>query len=170
MHQISCIVALFTVHNSVRQLVESIENWNYRVSAVHLVDSIYCSDPAKYISALLVSLASMVRLELPHVNILSKIDLLESYGKLAYDLDYFTDVQNLSYIVQNMKNPKYQKMNEVIVELIEDYSLVAFLTLNIQEKESVNEVLKVIDKSNGYVFTNFERSQLQNAVYSNGKK
>jgi len=34
-----------------------------------------------------VSLSTMIRLELPHVNVLSKIDLIESYGKLNFDIE-----------------------------------------------------------------------------------
>lgn len=54
-----------------------------QLTAVHLVDAHLCSDPGKYVSALLLSLSTMLHLELPHVNVLSKIDLIESYGKLG---------------------------------------------------------------------------------------
>jgi hypothetical protein len=54
-----------------------------QLAAVHLVDSHLCSDPGKYISALLLSLTTMLHLELPHINVLSKMDLIESYGKLG---------------------------------------------------------------------------------------
>ena len=64
----------------------------YRLAAVHLVDAHLCTDPAKYISALLLSLSSMLHLELPHVNLLSKIDLIEQYGKLQFNLDFYTEV------------------------------------------------------------------------------
>ena len=50
---------------------------------VHLVDSHYCSDPAKFISVLLTSLSTMVQVELPHISILSKVDLIQQYGKLG---------------------------------------------------------------------------------------
>ena len=63
-----------------------------RLAAVHLVDAHLCSDPAKYISALLLSLSTMLHLELPHVNLLSKIDLIEQYGKLQFNLDFYTEV------------------------------------------------------------------------------
>jgi len=63
-----------------------------RLAAVHLVDAHLCTDPAKYISALLLSLSTMLHLELPHVNILSKIDLIEQYGKLQFNLDFYTEV------------------------------------------------------------------------------
>jgi hypothetical protein len=48
-----------------------------------MVDAHYCTDPAKYISVLLLSLKTMLQLELPHVNVLSKVDLIETYGKLS---------------------------------------------------------------------------------------
>lgn len=54
-----------------------------QLSAVHLVDSHYCADPAKFISVLCTSLSTMLHVELPHVNILSKMDLIEQYGKLG---------------------------------------------------------------------------------------
>lgn len=57
-----------------------------QLAAIHLVDSHYCSDPAKFISVLLTSLSTMLQMELPHVNVLSKVDLIESYGKLGKSL------------------------------------------------------------------------------------
>ena len=47
------------------------------------MDAHHCSDPAKFISVLLTSLSTMIHIELPHVNVLSKIDLVEQYGKLG---------------------------------------------------------------------------------------
>lgn len=54
-----------------------------QLTVVHLVDAHLCCDPGKYVSALLLSLTTMLHLELPHVNVLSKIDLIENYGKLG---------------------------------------------------------------------------------------
>lgn len=34
----------------------------------------------------------MLHLELPHINLLSKIDLIEQYGKLRFNLDFYTEV------------------------------------------------------------------------------
>ena len=51
--------------------------------AVHLVDSHYCSDPGKFISVLYTSLATMIQVELPHINVLSKIDLIRQFGELG---------------------------------------------------------------------------------------
>lgn len=41
------------------------------------MDSLLCSDAPKFVSALLLSLSSMLHIELPHVNVLSKADLAQ---------------------------------------------------------------------------------------------
>jgi Conserved hypothetical ATP binding protein len=75
-----------------------------RLAAVNLVDAHLCSDPSKYLSALLLSLNTMLHLELPHVNVLSKIDLLEAYGSLAFNLEFYAEVQQPSRLVDAMGN------------------------------------------------------------------
>ncbi|KAG6551657.1 hypothetical protein Mapa_006743 [Marchantia paleacea] len=77
-------VELFTLHNNAKNVItEMVRKWDYRLTAVHLVDAHLCSDPGKYVGALLLSLSTMLHLELPHINVLSKIDLIESYGQLG---------------------------------------------------------------------------------------
>ena len=63
-----------------------------RLASVGLVDAHLCTDASKYLSGLLLSLSSMLHLELPHVNVLSKIDKIEAYGELPFNLEYFTEV------------------------------------------------------------------------------
>jgi len=55
-----------------------------QLTALHLVDAHLCSDPGKYVGALLLSLSTVLHLELPRINVLSKIDLIESYGKARF--------------------------------------------------------------------------------------
>lgn len=54
-----------------------------QLTCVNLIDSFYCTTPENYVSAVLLSLSTMLHLELPHVNVLSKIDLIQRYGKLG---------------------------------------------------------------------------------------
>ena len=96
-------VELYTHNQSVRNIFAQLSKWNFRLAAVHLVDSHYCSDPGKFISVLLTSLSTMLQVELPHVNVLSKADMIEKYGKLPFNLDYFTEVLDLSYLLDQMK-------------------------------------------------------------------
>lgn len=57
---------------------------SFKLAAVHLCDAHYVTDAAKYISVLLLSLRAMLQLELPHINVLSKIDLLSQFGNLGW--------------------------------------------------------------------------------------
>ena len=37
-----------------------------------------------------------VQIALPHVNLLSKVDLVEKFGRLQFGLDYYTEVSILT--------------------------------------------------------------------------
>ncbi|EXB55841.1 GPN-loop GTPase 2 [Morus notabilis] len=159
-------VELFFLHSSAKSVImKLIKKLNLRLTAVHLVDAHLCSDAGKYISALLLSLSTMLHMELPHINVLSKIDLIENYGKLAFNLDFYTDVQDLSYLQslldQDPRTAKYRKLTKELCDVIEDYSLVDFTTLDIQDKESVRNLVKLIDKTNGYIFAGIEASAVE---------
>lgn len=123
---------------------------------VHLVDAHYISDPAKYISILLLSLRSMLQMDLPHINVLSKIDLLREYGPLAFNLEFYTEVQDLGYLLplldQDPRTKKFAKLNEAIVDLVESFSLVSFETLAVEDKKSMTHLLQAIDRAGGYAF------------------
>lgn len=157
-------VELYTHHESVRNVVSKLQAAGYHLSATHLVDSHYCSDPGKFISVLLTSLATMMHLELPHINVLSKVDLAEKYGQLHMGLHYYTDVMDLSFLVDVLSEDpvlrKYKKLTEALAGVVEDYSLVSFLPLNVQDKESMWSVLKACDKSNGYIFSQSEEQHM----------
>lgn len=149
-------VELYTHHASVHNIVDKLTKLDIRLVALHLVDSHYCSDASKFISVLLTSLSTMLQVALPHINVLSKIDLLEKYGKLAFDIDYFTEVMDLNYLVRNLKEDpnlkKFAKFNEALIGIIQDYSLVSFSKLHVEDKESMLNLMKLIDQANGYIY------------------
>lgn len=71
---------LFSCHGSVQRIARTVVNdWGFRAAAVHLVDSHVCADPHKYLSAVVLSLTAMLHLELPHVNVLTKMDLFTKH-------------------------------------------------------------------------------------------
>lgn len=159
-------VELFFLHSNAKKVImKLIKKLDLRLTVIHLIDAHLCSDPGKYVSALLLSLSTMLHMELPHVNVLSKMDLIESYGKLAFNLDFYTDVEDLSYLQnhldQDPRSSKYRKLTKELCEVIEDYGLVNFSTLAIQDKESVTNLVKLIDKTNGYIFQGIDASAVE---------
>ncbi|KAI9298484.1 hypothetical protein K502DRAFT_346069 [Neoconidiobolus thromboides FSU 785] len=149
-------VELYTHNYSVKNILDKLQKLDFRLTAVHLVDAHYCTDPVKYISVLLVSLKTMLLLELPHVNVLSKLDLIQSYGKLAFRLEFYTEVMDLSYLLEQLNEEqmgtKYHKLTEALSSLVEEFGLVHFHPLMVEDKKSMISLMKAIDKANGYVF------------------
>ena len=152
-------VELYTHHESLRELCEALRNWDCRLCAVHLVDSVLCTDPHKFVSSVWISLAAMMQLELPHVNVLSKVDILKTHHQdLDFRLEHYLDVSNLKHLSQAMYkdnhplNKQFVKFNEEMCEVMEDYGLVGFVPLDIQDKEATMQVLVKCDQSNGRLF------------------
>lgn len=86
-------VELFTHHHSVRNIAARLVKQQFRLCAVHLVDSQHCADLGKFVSVLLLSLTTMLKLELPAINVLSKVDLLGDCDQLAFSIEAFTEAQ-----------------------------------------------------------------------------
>lgn len=75
------------------------EKWGLRLVAVHLSDSLYCSDAGKFISVLLSALSIMVNLECAQINVLSKQDLLED-NDLPYNFEFFEQLPDVLRLVE----------------------------------------------------------------------
>ncbi|CAE7368142.1 GPN2, partial [Symbiodinium sp. KB8] len=152
-------VELYT-HNDVmtkitQQLTKALD---LRLVAVHLIDSTLCVDVYRYISAVMLSLSAMMQLELPHINVLSKIDMVMDHtDDLTFSLDYYAGVSDLSQLLwtlQTNKHPlstKFKDFNRLLAEMIEDYGLVSFEPLDIEDKECALRVLGRCDTANGHV-------------------
>jgi len=147
-------VELSTNHDSLKNIVEKLTKSGFRLAAVHLCDAHYVTDASKYISVLLLSLRTMLHLELPHINVLSKIDLIAQYGDLDFNLDFYTEVQDLSYLENALSTstPRFAALNMAMISLIEDYNLVGFETLAVEDKNSMLHLTRAIDRATGYVF------------------
>ncbi|KAM4699583.1 GPN-loop GTPase 2 [Discoglossus pictus] len=149
-------VELYTHHLALPDILRQLGAWGLRLCAVHLVDSHYCTDPAKFISVLCTSLSTMLHVELPHVNVLSKMDLIEQYGRLAFNMDYYTEVMDLSYLVDHLTaDPffrRHRRLHEKLAEVIEDYGLVSFTPLSVKDEQSMQRVLSTVDKATGFCF------------------
>lgn len=101
----------------------------------------------------------MIQMDMPHVNVLSKIDKIASYDELPFNLEYYTDVDDLTYLTPyleaespGMRNEKFGRLHEAIAGMIESYGLVRYEVLAVENKKSMMHLLRVIDRAGGYVF------------------
>jgi hypothetical protein len=98
-------IELYTHVPVQKQILEAVAGWGHagRMVSVFCIDAGFCCDASKFISGTLLSLSSMIALELPHVTILTKCDLLKeeelekilSYGSATHLWDTEQDRQSL---------------------------------------------------------------------------
>ncbi|PWA82056.1 ribosomal protein L22e [Artemisia annua] len=69
------------------------------------------------------------------------------------------DLRN--HLDQDPRSAKYRKLTKELCEVIEDYGLVNFSTLAIQDKESVTNLVKFIDRTSGYIFQGIDASAVE---------
>lgn len=148
--------------------------------SVYLLESQFMEDPAKYFSGVLSAMSCMVGLEVPCVNVMSKMDLVRkgtTGAKRRKDVDRFLDPdpELLRESANKTTNPKFHDLNSALVQLvsdktwsnaclecadglacgvqIEDFNMVQFLPLDVTDEDSVGVVLSHIDNAIQYALT-----------------
>ncbi|XP_043605192.1 GPN-loop GTPase 2 isoform X2 [Bombus pyrosoma] len=75
------------------------------------------------------------------------------------------EVLDLNYLLDKLDEgpftSKYKKLNAAFVSLIEDYSLVSFIPLDISNQTLLLQVKNAVDKANGYIFGGNEPQDVQ---------
>jgi len=145
-------IELYSHLDTMQTLVSNLQKWGYIVCGVYLIDSTFLKDSSKFISGALMALSAMVRFEMPHINVLTKIDLLEKKEQHEDEMEKYVtpDIPSLISDLNKSSSGQFQKLNEAIGTLLEDYSMVAFVPLNIKDEESVTSLLLQIDNAIQY--------------------
>ena len=147
---------------------------------LNLADSYCLTLPSLYISTLLLSLRTMLQMDLPHVNVLTKVDRLASYAPLPFNLPFYTEVQDLERLLpllaeeqrarpgggatihgragqrdgdaEGQGEDKFAGLNRAVIGLVDDFGLVGFETLAVEDRRSMLGLLRAVDRAGGYAF------------------
>ncbi|KAB8068190.1 GPN-loop GTPase [Aspergillus leporis] len=131
---------------------------NVNLCAAYLLESTFVIDKAKFFAGTLSAMSAMLMLEMPHVNILTKMDQVRDMVTRK-ELKRFTnvDVQLLqdddadaaagdpSSTDTLLSGGSFKQLNRAVGQLIDDFSMVSFLQLDVQDEDSVAAVLSHID-------------------------
>lgn len=140
-----------------------------RLCAAYLLESTFIIDRAKYFAGTLSAMSAMIMLEVPHLNILSKMDLLKGQVKKKEIKRFITPDTSLLEddpadiarrkagleIDPRSSDPKdkdavmsgetFKRLNTAVAGLIETFSMVSFLKLDCTDEDSVAAILSYID-------------------------
>ena len=167
-------IELYTHVPIVPQLIKHLTRGSLNISmcAAYLLESSFIVDRSKFFSGTLSAMSAMLMMELPHVNILSKMDQVK--GQMARkelkrfidpDTSLLQDAPESGLVyeyrdgVDNGEDEEsksvitgeaFAKLNRAVGQLIDDFSLVSFLKLDAQDEDSVGAVLSYIDDAIQY--------------------
>ena len=84
------------------------------------------------------------------------IETKKNCYNLAFNLEYYTEVQDLDYICDHLNTQRHtsrlEGLNRAICEMIEDFGLVSFETLAVEDKLSMMKLVRLTDRACGYIF------------------
>ncbi|KAI0425123.1 GPN-loop GTPase 3 like protein [Xylaria sp. FL1042] len=146
-----------------------------RLCAAYLLEATFVVDRAKFFAGTLSAMSAMIMLEVPHINILSKMDLVKDQvrkkdlkrfinpdsglleddpaevarraaeGKNAFEEqeeDATADLQDKDAL---MRGTGFRRLNKAVADLIESFSMISYLKLDVQDEDSVGAILSYID-------------------------
>ncbi|KAJ5073841.1 gpn-loop gtpase 3 [Anaeramoeba ignava] len=138
-------IELYSHFSLMTKLIQEMQNWNYTVCGVYIIDCHFILEPYKFISGMLACLSSMIQLEIPFVNVISKMDLLGKQERKTVKKFISSNPQEMLRLVNRNNNPLFYKLNKAFIKLLQDFSLVGFTTLDITDEDSIARVLLQID-------------------------
>lgn len=99
-------VEVYTHGTQIKNVLDHLQRErDLRLCGVHLVDASHCSDASKFLSCTMLSLSAMTRMEMPWVNVLSKIDTFSAFGAPPLGLDAYTDGLDLESVLDSAAGP-----------------------------------------------------------------
>lgn len=179
-------IELYTHVPIMKNVISRMKMWGYEsyMIAVFILDATFVCDTSKFISGSLLTMSTMIQLELPHLNILSKCDLVKQEtleeiletqsATQLWDRTEANSMKEVDFCIQNssMKEDvkerlhRRNRLTESICQVIDDYSMVSFIPLNIMDEDSLNVIVTTIDN-----VTNFaENLEVRAAEYDIGNQ
>ncbi|KAJ3339969.1 ATP binding protein [Gonapodya sp. JEL0774] len=144
-------IELYTHIPVMKRMVQHMQHLGYTVCGVYIIDSQFIEDTAKYFAGVLSATATMVQLEIPHINVMSKMDLLGERAESAEMERYLEPDPGLLLEDANVTmRPKFYRLNEALVKLIDEFNMVQFVPLNIEDEDSITYLLAQIDNAMQY--------------------
>jgi GTPase SAR1 family protein len=141
-------IELYSHVPAFKRFVQYLQGQGWNVCSVYLLDAQFVTEPTKFISGCMTCLSAMVQLELPHVNVLTKMDLIQDKQEVEEFLDI--DARSLTTQLNAKMGERFVRLNESIANLLDEYSMVSFFPLDYTAEESLQDLIAYIDNSIQY--------------------
>lgn len=138
-------IELYSHVNVFRSFVDFLRKDGWQVCAVYCMDAQFVAEAPKFIGGCLSALSAMVHLELPHINVLTKADLIQN--KEVLDDYLFPSVEDMQHRLDTTTAPHLRPLNAAMAQLVDQFGLVSFVSLDITDEESIEQLLLQVDST-----------------------
>lgn len=110
------------------------------------MDITFISDSGKFLSGTLQAIASQIALEVPGITVLSKCDLIQERAIIDRYVDYFDQIDT----EELPGNNNLDALSKAIKQIIDSNSLVTLRELNINNEDTIRDILLEVDNAIQY--------------------
>ena len=143
-------IELYTHFPFMRTLVSKFTQWDIRVQALYFLDCQFIGDPSKFFGGCITALSAMIQLEVAHINVMSKMDLATNEQRLRLEEYMYPDMELLTSEVESQTGPKFARLNSAMAHLLDQFSMVSFVPLDLSDEESIADLLLMVDNALQY--------------------
>ena len=145
--------------------IKKLQKRGFSLCSIFCLDCTFLQEQSKFISGNLLSLATMIQVSLPHLTILTKCDLI-SKTNMYKEIEEGISPEDLVEELTPFYGKKIDKLNELMINFVKNFSLVGLKTLNPNDEESINAVLYEADMILQY----YDVQEPREADYVNAEK
>ena len=135
-------------HNSlVKELVSYLNNkCNLNIVGLFMLDCQFIVDIGKFFSGTIVALTCMLSIDIPHYNILNKLDLVRNVPKSILEKFFYPDSKILINELNAILNYKYRNLTVKISELLEDFAMIHYIPLDSSSLNKLSCLFQLINQ------------------------
>jgi hypothetical protein len=107
---------LFSHYDLMKSVIKSLKRIGINILSVFCLDSTFLSEKNKFVSGCTLSLATMIQLELPHMTILTKADLIQDKSVLE-NLNEL-DPNDIMSDCDGLSGKKMKNLTKALIEMV----------------------------------------------------
>ena len=109
---------LYSHYDLMKSILKSLKRNGMNILSVFCLDSTFLTEQGKFVSGCTLSLATMIQLELPHITVLTKSDLISDKNVLENLNDL--DPRNIIDESDSLSGKKMSNLTKVLIEMVKN--------------------------------------------------
>lgn len=141
-----------------RHIVDTFKGADYKICALYCLESLFLQDVTKFFAGVLTATSAMLQLGVPHLNLITKMDLLGLTGQNDEEEESYCDDELSDFYRYLCPDPtlleerlscstssRFYQLNKALVQLIDEYDMVNFMPVDIRHDASLKKLMLQIE-------------------------